>query len=295
MSSVFLGLVLVLGGHLFLVGLINSTKSRTHLIEKHLGATLDSRRGGWLTIFTGLKRFVAGDQLNPWGTDELVAKALRRSGDCRSLMQFRRSQLISMLGSQVCILLWALLRRLSQQSVSALFVITAFVFVIPVSGWVMYSLLQNKTKKRQQIIDQQLASSLELLAFSVAAGEPIILAIERVANLCSGVLAEILGEIPQRLIHGATIASALNQATEMSSSASFDRSIRAIQIALDRGTPIAGVLRAQAAQARSVNQQQLLQLAGKKEAAMMVPVVFLILPMIVFIALYPGLSALQLA
>jgi len=143
-------------------------------------------------------------------------------------------------------------------------------------------------------IDHQLPEVLELLAFSVSAGEPIVLAIERVANLCSGYLPNVLNEIPTQLAGGSTMAQAMAATANRTSSPAFTRSIRAVQTALDRGTPIAGVLRAQAAQARSINQQHLLQLAGKKEAAMMAPVVFFILPMIVFIALYPGLSALQL-
>jgi len=166
---------------------------------------------------------------------------------------------------------------------------------IPVSGWALYNLQQNKAAKICQGIDQQLGGMLELLAFSVSAGEPIVLAIERVANLCSGYLAVIFAEIPNRLASGATISDALSTTMNQTSSAALGRSIQAIQIALERGTPLAGVLRAQAAQARSTNQQHLLELAGKKEAAMMVPVVFFVLPMIVFIALYPGLSALQLS
>lgn len=44
---------------------------------------------------------------------------------------------------------------------------------------------------------------------------------------------------------------------------------------------------------RNLESRKLMTLAGKKETLMMIPVVFLILPMIVIVALYPGLMALQ--
>ena len=37
--------------------------------------------------------------------------------------------------------------------------------------------------------------------------------------------------------------------------------------------------------------RHMLELAGRREAAMMLPVVFLILPVIVLVAVYPGLVA----
>jgi tight adherence protein C len=64
-------------------------------------------------------------------------------------------------------------------------------------------------------------------------------------------------------------------------------------MAIERGTPIADVLRAQAMDARNLEARKLMTLAGKKETLMMIPVVFLILPLIVVVALYPGLTALN--
>jgi tight adherence protein C len=76
-------------------------------------------------------------------------------------------------------------------------------------------------------------------------------------------------------------------------SQALSRAFHALTLALERGTPLAQVLRAQAADARAQQARLLLVLAGRKETAMMLPVVFLILPMIVAVALYPGIVALQ--
>ena len=66
-------------------------------------------------------------------------------------------------------------------------------------------------------------------------------------------------------------------------------------IAIDRGTPLADVLRAQATDARDVRRRQLMETAGRREVAMLVPVVFLILPITVVFALFPGFYGLNLS
>ena len=53
------------------------------------------------------------------------------------------------------------------------------------------------------------------------------------------------------------------------------------------------MLRAQAQDARETTRRELMELAGKKEVAMMAPV-FLILPTTVMFALFPGLAALRM-
>ena len=65
-------------------------------------------------------------------------------------------------------------------------------------------------------------------------------------------------------------------------------------VAVERGTPLADVLRAQAQDVREAGQRALMDAAGKKEIAMMVPVVFLILPVTVLFAVYPGFAFLRL-
>lgn len=294
MTIFLLSFSIVLATQLILAGWQTRSSARVGIIESHLGVRSKPLDRELLIFFARFHRLLAGETLNPWGTDARVSQTLRHCQDQRTLIQFRRSQMLCMFSLQAVIMIWASLGTAIHRSVSPGFVLLLLVAVIPASGWAMYNWYQNRAVKIQQAIDQQLGGILELLAFSVSAGEPIVLAIERVSNLCSGYLANVLADIPDRLADGATVAQALAATTNQTSSSALSRGIRSVQTALDRGTPIAGVLRAQAAQARATNQQYSLELAGKKEAMMMVPVVFFILPMIVFIALYPGLSALQL-
>jgi len=68
--------------------------------------------------------------------------------------------------------------------------------------------------------------------------------------------------------------------------------VHGLVVAIERGTPLAGVLRAQATDVRESAKRALLEAGGQKELQMMVPVVFLILPVTVLFALYPGLLTL---
>ena len=74
----------------------------------------------------------------------------------------------------------------------------------------------------------------------------------------------------------------------------FSRCVEQIIGALERGTPLAEVLRAQAQDVRDDSKRVLLEVAGKKEVAMMVPLVFLILPTTIAFAIFPGIFVLQL-
>lgn len=63
---------------------------------------------------------------------------------------------------------------------------------------------------------------------------------------------------------------------------------------VERGTPLADVLRAQAQDVREAARRALMEAGGRKEVAMMVPVVFLILPVTVVFAVFPSIAVLSL-
>ena len=75
---------------------------------------------------------------------------------------------------------------------------------------------------------------------------------------------------------------------------SITRLVDQVLAALDRGSPLAEVLRAHALDAREESKRALLEAAGTREVAMLIPLVFLILPVTVLFAVWPGLMVLQL-
>ena len=74
----------------------------------------------------------------------------------------------------------------------------------------------------------------------------------------------------------------------------LSRFVEGIAVAIEHGTPLADVLRAQAQDVRDNAKRELMETAGKKEIAMLAPVVFFILPLTVIFAVFPGLSLMRL-
>ncbi len=148
-------------------------------------------------------------------------------------------------------------------------------------------------KKRVQRIDAQFPDLAELLAFSVSAGETSLAALTRIANLGHGDLAVELQTCVADIKAGSSFTDALLAMSERTGSRCVERFVSGLVIAIERGTPLSGVLRAQAADTRNEQRQHLIELAGKKDVVMLVPVVFLILPTVIVIALFPAMRGLE--
>ena len=87
---------------------------------------------------------------------------------------------------------------------------------------------------------------------------------------------------------------ALAAMSERSGSTEVARFCDALVSSMERGTALSDVLQAQAQDAREQARRQLMEAGGRKEISMMIPVVFLILPVTVLFTLYPGLRALTM-
>jgi tight adherence protein C len=154
--------------------------------------------------------------------------------------------------------------------------------------------LVTQGKSRQRRIGQQLPTVAELLAFAVAAGESPVVALERVAHTTTGDLSDEIRVAIADLHAGFTLDQALRGIADRTGSQDVERFVDGLIVSLERGTPLAEVLRAQAADARAADRRALMEIAGRKDVAMLIPVVFFILPTVVLIALFPGIRSLQL-
>ena len=76
--------------------------------------------------------------------------------------------------------------------------------------------------------------------------------------------------------------------------ASIARFSEGLAVAIERGTPLVDVLHAQAADVREASRRELIESGGRKEVAMMIPVVFFILPVTVVFAFFPGYIGLHM-
>jgi tight adherence protein C len=152
--------------------------------------------------------------------------------------------------------------------------------------------LSRQVRRREQAMLAEFPVVADLLALSVVAGEAPVDALHRVCRLTRGELARDLDRALGRARAGAPVTTALTELAESTSLEPFALFLRGIVVAIDRGTPLAEVLRAQAVDVRELGKRALLEAGGRKEISMMAPVVFLVLPVTVLFALFPGLLAL---
>ncbi|MEI4270556.1 type II secretion system F family protein [Klenkia sp. LSe6-5] len=149
--------------------------------------------------------------------------------------------------------------------------------------------LTQQVRKREELLLAEFPVVAELLALAVTAGESPTSAIARVTRLSGGELARDLGGALGRARAGVPLVTALQEVADRTSVEALARFVDGLVVAVERGTPLAEVLRAQAADVREAGKRRLLEAGGTKEIQMMVPVVFLVLPVTVLFALFPGL------
>lgn len=154
--------------------------------------------------------------------------------------------------------------------------------------------LGQKVAKRQRLLDTQLPDFVEMLALSVGAGQSIAVGLDRAATACGGPVEAEMKLTLTRCQTGDPLPVALKQLRGETESVPLQRLVDALVGALERGNSLALILRDQALDTRRQSRQNLMEAGGKAEVAMLVPVVFGILPLSVIFALYPGLIALQM-
>jgi len=149
-----------------------------------------------------------------------------------------------------------------------------------------------QVRRRQEQLLAEFPVVAELLALSVGAGENVVAALERVAT-GNGALCSDLRRALAAVRTGTGVVGALEAFAARTQVPELGRFVDGMAVAIDRGTPLADVLRAQAADARDADRRRLLEAGGRQEVLMMVPVVFVVLPVTVVFAVFPGLAVLQ--
>jgi tight adherence protein C len=149
-------------------------------------------------------------------------------------------------------------------------------------------------RRREERILAEFPTVADLLALSVAAGEGATAALERVARSCHGELALELDRVLADTRAGMPVSVALDALSRRTGLPVVARFAEGFAVALERGTPLADVLHAQAADVREAGRRNLIEAGARREVAMMIPVVFLVLPVTVVFAFWPGLIGLRL-
>lgn len=156
------------------------------------------------------------------------------------------------------------------------------------------AMLTRAASARVGRIEEELPTVLEFLALCLSAGEGILDSVRRVSDVGAG---ELTGEFRSAVVAvgtGSSLPESLAALARRLEIPSVTRSVDQLVAAIDRGAPLAQVLHAQALDAREDAKRGLIERAGRKEIYMLVPLVFLILPLSVLFAVFPGIFMLRL-
>lgn len=154
--------------------------------------------------------------------------------------------------------------------------------------------LKQKCEKRVKSIEGEFPALIEMLTLAVGAGESPASAIKRISVRASGHLASEFKRVILEIEDGRSLTAALDDFSKRMSSDAIRRFVDSLAISIARGSSLVETLSHSAHEARSLERVRLLTAAGKAEVSMMIPVVFLILPISILFALYPSLSSLDL-
>lgn len=222
-----------------------------------------------------------------------IARRLERAGLALTVHEFRLEQLLwGTVGFTAAALpAGAVAARHPERSIPLLILcLVAFVLGMLLRE----NHLTDQVRRRERLILAEFPVIAELLALAVAAGEGPVAALERIVTRANGSLIADLKTVLAEIRTGTPVATAFDRYAARSGLPVVARFAEGIAIAVERGTPLADVLRAQAADVREAGCRSLIEAGARKEIAMLVPVVLLVLPVVVVFAFWPGLVGLRL-
>ncbi len=226
------------------------------------------------------------------GTGSL-RRRLARAGRDRTLEEFRVEQVLwgaaSLLGGLSLMVLLVVAGQAPPVGAAVVLCLgAALLGALARDSW-----LTHQVKAREERMLTELPTIAELLALAVTAGEGAAGALGRVCRISGGELAAELRTALAEAATGVPLVQVLETVASRTGLAPLARFVDGLVIAIERGTPLADVLRAQAVDVRAAGKRALLESAGRREIAMLVPVVFLVLPVTVVFALFPGFYGFQ--
>ena len=197
--------------------------------------------------------------------------------------------------------------RISQLTYIALGILfSTIVLLIGFVSWITYGLslvlisfgvfaiternLKIRCEKRMKELEGEFPSVIEMLTLAVGAGESPASALKRISFRSSGLLASEFEIVIAEIESGKSLTAALDDLSKRLSSNVIRRFVDSLAISISRGSSLVETLSHSATESRNQERVRLLTAAGKSEISMMIPVVFLILPVSILFALYPSLA-----
>ena len=151
------------------------------------------------------------------------------------------------------------------------------------------------TEIKQSEINEELVSILQMISIMISSGESPMSAMRYVSKRSDGILPRLIRESLNKYKDGRSITQTLDFLATATGSTQVRRLTNSIQIAIHRGTPVLDVLNNQVLALNKQINFNLMKRSGKSEITLLIPVVFLILPVSISFAIWPSLYGLNQA
>jgi tight adherence protein C len=257
--------------------------------------------GPWWTLSWTLSRALVGPSVESAATRlqtllggaGSIRRRLARAGSAMTVQEFRVEQVLwGCVGFAAAAALSTLLTLQGRGQPVALL---AFCAACAVAGVLARDHHLGATVRRREArMLAEFPTVADLLALAVAAGEGPVAALDRVTRVARGELTRELQRVLAESRTGTPVSQALDGLARRTGLPVVARFAEGFSVAIERGTPLADVLHAQAADVREASRRTLIEAGARKEVLMMVPVVFLVLPVTVAFAFWPGVVGLRL-
>lgn len=229
------------------------------------------------------------------GVDRELSGRLAAAGDRRAAGEFRVEQLTWGLAASIAAA-WGITGAISVAGGALdLRAVPALAAIAFAGGWLGRDWwLGRQIGERRAALGEQLPTAIDLVTLSIMAGESVPAAFDRVAQTLQGGIGEEFRWVVAQIRSGSPALDALEALKDRLPDYSMVRFVDALCTGIERGAPLADVLRAQADDVREARRRHLIEMGGKREVLMLLPVVFLIMPVVVVFVLLPGLASLDL-
>jgi tight adherence protein C len=239
-----------------------------------------------------LLELLQGHAGRAFGSSDAIVQRLHRAGWTMDAAAFRGRQLLWAIGGLAAGGVLAVALVLVGRTSGILVILPIIVGIGAALAW--DAVLTRAARARRARIEDELPTVVEFLALCLSAGEGILDSLRRVSEVGSGELTAELRSVVVAVGTGSPLGETLTGLSRRLDVPALTRVIDQVVAAIERGAPLAHVLHSQALDAREAAKSILIEQAGRKEIYMLVPLVFLILPLSVLFAVFPGIFMLRL-
>jgi tight adherence protein C len=214
-------------------------------------------------------------------TDESLAKALRQAGraeltpDRYRMQALGRAALLGGAGVVMGVLVF--------RSAVFAFVLLACGLIVGIAR--TRARLDRAIEERRERLRLELYTVNQLLAMHIRSGAGPVQATQRIVDRGAGAVVEELSDVTAAIRSGASEREAFEHAAEFTPEPAAARTYKLFATGVERGADLAGALRALSEDLRDARREELRRTATKRRAAMLVPTIAILAPiMLLFIA-----------